>query len=209
MENNHTTTPGPDVDVPRPHPLLGRIVIFRATEKEFRPAIIIRVWSDTYAQLAIIPDGSNDGAPVEYPIAEDNRASLNGMTGGRFGFVWKTSVCRGTGVGMWQLPEDFCPVQQETFDSGVKLCAGTVCVSENPCQASGKAIKVDMDDQGNLKSAEVVTLQKSTPANTVSCNPRTIGDTPIGDIYTENKGPGGGGPSGAGSSFGGCSKTNA
>lgn len=211
--DQHTNKPGPAVDMPRPHPLIGRIVIYRAAEKEFRPAIIIRAWSDTCAQLAIIPDGSNDGAPMSYADqGADSRAALYGMTGGRFEFVWKTSVNRGESIGMWRLPEDFYPAQEALAELKTcegKLCEGFTCVSENPCQASGKAVMIDMDDQGNLKSAEVVTLQKATPANTVSCNPRTIGDAPIGDIYTENKGPGGGGPSGAGSSFGGCSKTNA
>ncbi|TLM99983.1 hypothetical protein FDZ73_20660 [bacterium] len=210
MENNHTTTPGPAADMPRPHPLIGRIVIYRATEKEFRPAIIIRAWSGTCAQLAIIPDGSNDGAPMNYADqGADSRATLYGMTGGRFEFVWKTSVSRGEGIGMWRLPEDFYPAQEALAELKTcegKLCAGFTCVSEHPC---GEATVLNVNDQGQVESAEVVKLQEATPANTVSCNPRTIGDAPIGDTYTENKGPGGGGPSGVGSSFGGCSKTNA
>lgn len=222
MENNHTTTPGPAAEMPRLHLLLGKIVIYRLTETEFRPALVVRAWSDTCAQLLVFPDGTNP--PDRDMLLQQGRAPESWLFGG----AWRTSVSRGESIGMWRLPEDFYPVQEALAELKTcegKLCEGFTCVSEHPCQdqaqvggaafdptktvivpaaenpCNSTALKVNINDQGQVESAEVVKLQEIAPANTVSCD--------FKNPCSEDKGPGGGGSSGTGSSFGESSKSNA
>ncbi|MDA8106190.1 MAG: hypothetical protein M0Z71_12535 [Nitrospiraceae bacterium] len=67
-------------------PTIGRIVHYKITEKEVRPAIIVKVHSETCVNLQVFYDGGNDAALS--PI----------------GMVWKTSIVQGNGVGEWQWP---------------------------------------------------------------------------------------------------------
>lgn len=83
-------------------PLSGQLVLFRINENEVRPALIVRPWSEHCANLLVFPDGSNDGAHVNYEANSNNSHFIGGQVAG----IWKTSVPRGPGVGQWQTFED-------------------------------------------------------------------------------------------------------
>lgn len=86
--------------MPEQKPSVGRIVHFKVGENVVRPAIITQVWNDDCLNLAVFPDGTNDGVAVEWP----NR-SLCGLDGGYMGAWWITSVMRGQGVRQWDWPK--------------------------------------------------------------------------------------------------------
>lgn len=80
-------------------PTVGRIVHYRigGTDEapEFRPAIIVRVWSEVGVNLQVLLDGTNDRVgrlPGEVARVPD------------VGIVWCTSIMRGLGVGQWCWP---------------------------------------------------------------------------------------------------------
>lgn len=74
-------------------PTIGRIVSFKISQEEIRPAIIVRVWSDTCVQLQIFIDGTND-RNKGFNIEEQLR-----------GIAWRTSVVQGDDPGQWQWPK--------------------------------------------------------------------------------------------------------
>lgn len=64
-------------------PTIGRIVNYVLANSDIRPAIIVRIWSDTCVNLRVFFDGSNDerAGGFEY-----------GSTAAAFGAEWRTSV---------------------------------------------------------------------------------------------------------------------
>lgn len=69
-------------------PSLGRIVLYRMPDGQDRPAMIVRVWSDTCVNLQVFTDGENDAGnvlermPGPFPGGRES-TSLH---------VWRTSV---------------------------------------------------------------------------------------------------------------------
>lgn len=71
--------------IPNPKPAVGATVYYRLPEGgrnagDLRPAIVVRVWSDTCVNLQVFTDSDNDNLP---PV------------------VWKTSAVKGDGPGQW------------------------------------------------------------------------------------------------------------
>lgn len=84
-------------------PQIGETVLYKfgsAQQPTVRPAIIVRVWNETGVNLAVLPDGSNDGAAVEWKQDQTNLPAGKGYCG----FWWITSVCRGDDLGQWSYP---------------------------------------------------------------------------------------------------------
>jgi len=84
-------------------PQVGSVVQFKFGAEEsptVRPAIVVRVWSEECVNLAVLPDGSNDGAKVEYPAEGGQRQ----VSGGLCAFWWVTSALKGDGVRQWNYP---------------------------------------------------------------------------------------------------------
>lgn len=79
-------------------PTIGRIVHVRIggedDRPELRPALIVRVWSDTCCNLQVFLDGTNDR--VERLDGECKRTES--------GIVWCTSVSQGEAFGQWRWP---------------------------------------------------------------------------------------------------------
>lgn len=82
---------------PAPSPTLthGRIVEFRLDSGpkagQYRPAMVVRVWSNDCAYLQVFTDKVNDGADPWAPLA---------------GGEWVRASCmRGTDLGTWRWPE--------------------------------------------------------------------------------------------------------
>jgi hypothetical protein len=82
-------------------PSLGRIVLVTiGTEDDapvVRPAIVVRVWSDTCVNVQLLADGSNDDRHV--PLL-----GIDGFLERGNAPIWMTSVCQGDRVGEWQWP---------------------------------------------------------------------------------------------------------
>jgi hypothetical protein len=61
----------------------GTFVDYRISDTEIRPALVVRVWTETCAQFQVFPDKANDGADP-------------------WGADWfRSSAVRGDGVGQW------------------------------------------------------------------------------------------------------------
>lgn len=84
-------------------PSIGRTVHYVLPDGpsvgQHRPAVIVRVWSDTCVQLQVFTDGSNDGP--DYAA----------------GVVWRTSVVKDDGAveggreNYWHWPEYVAPTE--------------------------------------------------------------------------------------------------
>lgn len=56
--------------------------------KQWRPAMLVRVWTETCAQVQVFPDRVNDGGPNgEDPTGQN---------------WFRSSACRGDEVGQWR-----------------------------------------------------------------------------------------------------------
>src|SRR5262245_20177326 len=81
-------------------PTIGRLVQFRVSETEVRPALVVRVWSDEMVNLQVFLDGHNDAAwkraGVDVPMFTFDERER--------GQAWKTSVHVGNGIGDWSWP---------------------------------------------------------------------------------------------------------
>lgn len=73
----------------------GDAVIYRLTETEVRPAVVVKYWSEQMANLLVFLDGANDinQSPKVSPEDCDR------------GLAWLTSVHLGPGVGEFQFNE--------------------------------------------------------------------------------------------------------
>lgn len=83
-------------------PQVGSVVHFKFGTEEnptVRPAIVVRVWNEDCVNLAVLPDGTNDGAKVDWDGQNDPILGV-----GHVGFWWVTSVVKGDGVRQWNWP---------------------------------------------------------------------------------------------------------
>lgn len=87
-----------------PRPTIGRIVLFKVSEDVVRPAIITQTWNDDCVNLVVFPDGTNDGAAVDWDNRFHVRSPQASMAGGYMGGVWVTSVTKGDSPGQWNWP---------------------------------------------------------------------------------------------------------
>jgi hypothetical protein len=89
---------------------IGRLVHYRVggTDEtpELRPALVVRVWSDTCVNLRVFPDGSND-SPAHGIGWKDEKGEIRDIFTAaerEAGSAWKTSAVEGTGIGSWRWP---------------------------------------------------------------------------------------------------------
>jgi len=85
-------------------PAVGKTVLFKfGTEEKpvIRPGVILHVWSGDCVNLAVLPDGTNDGAKVDWSGQNDPVVGA-----GHVGFWWVTSVSRGDGLRQWNWPPE-------------------------------------------------------------------------------------------------------
>lgn len=66
------------------------MVVYRLAEKEFRPAMIVKKWSEYTANLIVFLDGFND---MGYGITRMEAERM---------MAWRTSAKQGPEVGEWQ-----------------------------------------------------------------------------------------------------------
>lgn len=78
-------------------PTVGRIVHFHLSDGEVRPAIIVRVWSDTCVQLQVFTDGYNDNDVL--------RSMQRIGSGDAPNVLWATSSEHGTDAHQWSWPQ--------------------------------------------------------------------------------------------------------
>lgn len=77
----------------------GRVVMFRISDTEVRPATVVKVWSDTCANLQIMLDGDGDKNSFDrhgnylFDLSECDK-----------GLVHRTSIVQGDDIGEWQWP---------------------------------------------------------------------------------------------------------
>jgi hypothetical protein len=65
-------------------PSRGTFVDYRIHNGEYRPALVVRVWTENCVQLQVFPDHANDGMDV-------------------YGAGWfRSSASRGTEIGTWR-----------------------------------------------------------------------------------------------------------
>ena len=79
------------------------VLDFGHNKGQVRPAIVLAVWGETCANLAVLPDGSNDGVPTS--TAPDGSNAVARIS--TFEPVWKTSVTydeTGERPGSWHWP---------------------------------------------------------------------------------------------------------
>lgn len=88
-----------------PKPTVGRIVNFKVAEDVARPAIITQVWNEDCVNLVVFPDGTNDGAAVDWENRFRVHSPQASLSGGYMGCVWMTSVTRGNSPGQWNWPK--------------------------------------------------------------------------------------------------------
>jgi hypothetical protein len=93
---------------------MGRIVLFRVSADQARPAIVVRVWvgangipkEDSLVDLQVFLDGSNDDIRfLKRPSnVEDERRPMFTNTECQNGLAWRTSVKKGEAIGEWAWP---------------------------------------------------------------------------------------------------------
>ena len=98
--NDPTPTTPPKHAEPAQKPSIGRIVHYvldsGQSKGQHRPAMIVRVWSDTCVQLTVFTDWSNDFGPDQH---------------GGGGILWRPSAAQDEGgenprsIGTWHWPE--------------------------------------------------------------------------------------------------------
>ena len=87
-----------------PKATVGRIVHYVMPDGQYpgehRPAIVLKTWSPTCVQLAVLVDGTNDYPHQQFKDARDGSQSIP--------VVWRTSVCQdevSKPGGSWHWPE--------------------------------------------------------------------------------------------------------